>query len=186
VHPIGYRFRGWALGIFLLLFASVAAMGLPQADPELRPSVRPVYWWLGASLGAGLVSGGTSESLLLGGLDLTVQWGKIHVSLRGTAGVNPSDDRTRFWDVGLMVGYFKRKERSAWSYGIGIAYVDIYPPSKPPFQGISVPLEVRYSWFFSRFAALGVRGLLNFNGGATYAGVTAGIQLGRRIRPRKT
>ncbi|MCJ7611522.1 MAG: hypothetical protein MUP19_04600, partial [Candidatus Aminicenantes bacterium] len=101
---IGHRSRICALSIFFLLFASMAAMGLPQADPEVRPTGRPIYWWLGVNLGAGFISGGATESLLIGCLDLTVQRGKIFVSLRGTAGVNPSDDRTSVGDVDLMVG----------------------------------------------------------------------------------
>jgi hypothetical protein len=180
---IGPRIRIRAWGPFLLLFGAMAVMGLPQANSKVRPAAQPVYWWLGASLGAGAVSGGTSEGLVLGCLDLTVQKGKMFVSLRGTAGLNPDDDRTSVGEVDLVIGYFKRKARSAWSYGAGIGYVDMYPPSKPPFKGLSLPLEVRYSWFFSRAAALTASGLLNFSGGATYFGVTAGIQLGR-IHPR--
>jgi len=171
------RIRGW--GAFFLLFAAMSVMGLPQADSNVRPAAPPGSWWLGASLGAGAVSGGASEGLVLGSLDLTVQKGKMFVSLRGTAGLNPGDDRASIGEVDLVIGYFKRKERSAWSYGAGIGYVDMYPPSKPPFKGLSLPLEVRYSWFFSRSAALTASGLLNFSGGATYFGVTAGIQLGR-------
>ena len=179
----GHRFRVRALSIFFVLFASMAAMGLPEENPEARPSGRPVYWWFGASLGAGFIFGGETENLVLGGVNLTAQWGKIFVSLCGSAGVNPSDDRTSVGGGALMVGHFKRKERSAWSAGAGIGYVDMYPPSKPPFKGIAVPLEVRYSWFFSSSAALTVAGLVNFNGGASYAGLTVGIQLGR-VRAR--
>lgn len=178
-HRVGLR----ALSVFVLLFAAVAVGSWPQEAPEAGPAGRPVYWWLGISPGAGFISGGATEGLLLGCLDLTVQRGKLFVSLRGTAGANPSDDRTTVTEAGVMAGYFHRKLKSAWSAGAGIGYVDMYPPSKPPFKGLSFPLEVRYSWFLSRFVGLTASGLLNINGGASYAGVTVGVQLGR-IRQR--
>ncbi len=153
-----------------------------QAEKE---SLKNLHW-----INAGL--GVSSMGSFGGNAGLSIQYGKLIYTLRGTAN---SEEYLRggdeFFDVGLLIGIASETQKSHASISIGIAIVTGSRYQKTPsffgFGGKSVdiiptiglPIESQLFLKLSRSIGMGFNIYLNINKEEPFGGITLNLLLGK-------
>ncbi len=171
--------------VALSLMFSSAAWAMPGGGEETRAGRTSVFWSVNGGIGMG------SYKSVFAGLGLSAEYGHIFGTIRWLGGLSyrygglsAAGGRAR--DIGVLVGYSLRKQKSSISIGAGISSVfsSLHPDIQtfaeiPPFRGVGIPFELRYSWIFSPRAALGLCAFFNANSGNSYGGIVAAFGFGK-------